>query len=68
MRVHDQSGCSHLDPDGNNTVGTPPAAADPLLDELAALRTGERLHLARGKTAFQAGRFADAAGRRRLVV
>jgi tetratricopeptide (TPR) repeat protein len=34
-------------------VGLRPA--DPLLDELAALRSGERVHLARGKTAFEAG-------------
>jgi tetratricopeptide (TPR) repeat protein len=40
-------------------VGVRPA--DRLLDELESLRTGERVPLARGKTAFQAGRFAEAA-------
>jgi tetratricopeptide (TPR) repeat protein len=40
-------------------VGVRPA--DPWLDELSSLRTGERVHMARGKTAFDAGRFADAA-------
>lgn len=40
-------------------VGVKPA--DPLLAELDGLRSGERLHLARGKTAFQAGRPAEAA-------
>ncbi|HXO18689.1 MAG TPA: tetratricopeptide repeat protein, partial [Thermoanaerobaculia bacterium] len=34
---------------------------DPLLDALAGLRAGERVHVARGKTAYQAGRFAEAA-------
>jgi tetratricopeptide (TPR) repeat protein len=41
---------------------------DPWLDELAALRTGERVRLARGKTAFDAGRFADAAEQFRLAL
>jgi tetratricopeptide (TPR) repeat protein len=41
------------------SVGVRPA--DPWFDELASLRTGERVHMARGKTAFDAGRFADAA-------
>ena len=36
-------------------------AADPLLAELEALRTGERVSLARAKTAFQNGRYAEAA-------
>jgi len=47
-------------------VGVRPA--DPLLDALAALRTGERVPLARGKTAFQAGRFAEAAQQFRLAL
>ena len=34
---------------------------DPLLDAVAALKTGERLALMSGKTAARAGRFADAA-------
>jgi tetratricopeptide (TPR) repeat protein len=41
---------------------------DPWLDELASLRTGERVRLARGKTAFDAGRFADAAEQFRLAL
>jgi len=40
-------------------VGVRPA--DPLLDELEAVRTGERVSLARAKTAYQNGRFKDAA-------
>jgi tetratricopeptide (TPR) repeat protein len=36
-------------------------AADPLLDEIEAVRTGERVRLARAKTAYQNGRFKDAA-------
>lgn len=40
-------------------VGVRPA--DPLLAGLDRLRSGERLHLARGKTAFQAGRYEEAA-------
>jgi tetratricopeptide (TPR) repeat protein len=34
---------------------------DPLLDELEALRRGERVQLLRGHTAYRAGRFAEAA-------
>ncbi len=40
-------------------VGVRPA--DPLLDELDKLRSGEKAHLIRGKTAFDNGRFAEAA-------
>ncbi|HEV2845489.1 MAG TPA: tetratricopeptide repeat protein, partial [Thermoanaerobaculia bacterium] len=36
-------------------------AADPLLDEVAALRLGERVAIVKGKVAAQAGRYADAA-------
>lgn len=35
--------------------------ADPLVDSLRDLITGERVHLARGKVAFEAGRYAEAA-------
>jgi tetratricopeptide (TPR) repeat protein len=35
--------------------------ADPLRDEIEGLRTGERVHLAKGKAALQAGRAAEAA-------
>ena len=34
--------------------------ADPLRDEVEGLRTGERVHLAKGKAALQAGRTAEA--------
>lgn len=44
------------------------APADPLLDALSALRTGERVHIARGRTAFRAGRWADAAEQFRKAV
>lgn len=47
-------------------VGLRPA--DPLVDELASLRTGERVHLARGKTAFDAGRYAEAAAELRRAL
>ena len=47
-------------------VGVTPA--DPLLDALSALRTGERVHIARGRTAFRAGRWADAAEQFRKAV
>lgn len=40
-------------------VGLRPA--DPLLDAVAALRLGERVAIMKGKTAAQAGRYADAA-------
>lgn len=40
-------------------VGLKPA--DPLLDEVAALRLGERVAIMKGKVAAQAGRHADAA-------
>jgi tetratricopeptide (TPR) repeat protein len=36
-------------------------AADPLLEALDAVRTGERVRLARAKTAYQNGRYAEAA-------
>jgi len=41
------------------SVGARPP--DPLFDEVMGLRTGERVHLARGKTAFVNGRLAEAA-------
>jgi tetratricopeptide (TPR) repeat protein len=44
------------------------APADPLMDALAGLRTGERVHIARGRTAFRAGRWADAAEQFRKAV
>ena len=47
-------------------VGVRPA--DPLLDELDRLRTGEKAHLIRGKTAFDNGRFAEAAEEYRRVL
>lgn len=37
------------------------AIADPRLDALEALKTGERVHLLRGRQAFAAGRYAEAA-------
>lgn len=40
-------------------VGVRPA--DPLVDEFAQLTTGERVHLIRGRAAFDAGRFEEAA-------
>ena len=40
-------------------VGVKPA--DPLIDELDDLETGERVYLLRGQTAFRAGRYAEAA-------
>ncbi len=40
-------------------VGVKPA--DPLIDGLAALKTGERVLLLRGQTAYRAGRFEEAA-------
>jgi tetratricopeptide (TPR) repeat protein len=40
-------------------VGVRPA--DPFVDELEALRTGERARLARAKTAYQNGRYTEAA-------
>jgi tetratricopeptide (TPR) repeat protein len=48
------------------SVGIKPA--DPLIDGLARLTTGERVHLLRGQTAFRAGRFAEAAEEFRLAV
>lgn len=33
---------------------------DPLLDQLEALKLGERVHILRGQVAFRAGRFAEA--------
>jgi protein O-GlcNAc transferase len=44
------------------------APADPLINALAGLRTGERVHIARGRTAFRAGRWADAAEQFRKAV
>ena len=44
------------------------APADPLLDALAGLRAGERVHIARGRVAFRAGRWADAAEQFRKAV
>jgi len=40
-------------------VGVRPA--DPFVDEIEALRTGERVRLARAKTAYQNGRYSEAA-------
>ncbi len=40
-------------------VGVKPP--DPLLDELTGLKTGERVFLLRGQTAFRAGRYEEAA-------
>ncbi|HJZ79489.1 MAG TPA: tetratricopeptide repeat protein [Pyrinomonadaceae bacterium] len=48
---------SHLAQRG--TVGV--RVIDPLFDELLELIEGERIHLVRGRTAFEAKRFADAA-------
>jgi tetratricopeptide (TPR) repeat protein len=48
------------------TVGIRPA--DPLIDGLALLTTGERIHLLRGQSAYRAGRFADAAEEFRQAV
>jgi len=36
-------------------------SADPLIDGLEKLKTGERVHLLTGQTAFRAGRYAEAA-------
>lgn len=44
---------------------TPP---DPLLDEVQALAQGERLAVLRGRNAFQAGRYAEAAAEFRKAV
>jgi len=40
-------------------VGVKPA--DPLIDSLEDLKTGERVHLLRGQSAFRVGRYAEAA-------
>lgn len=48
------------------TVGARPA--DPLVDGLLALRTGERTHLIRGRIAYRAGRHADAVAEFRKAV
>lgn len=48
---------SHLEQRG--TVGV--RANDPLVDELQSLLRGERVHLLRGKLAFSAGQFDEAA-------
>lgn len=45
--------------DQQGTVGVRPA--DPLIEALQNLTRGERLHLIRGRQAFDAGRFAEAA-------
>ena len=42
------------------TVGVRPA--DPLIDGLAELAIGERVHLLRGQAAYRAGRYEEAAG------
>ena len=42
--------------------------ADPLIDALQDLITGERVYLARGKVAFEAGRYADAVNEFRKAV
>ena len=42
--------------------------SDPLVDDLQDLIEGERVHLARGKLAFEARRFADAAAEFRKAV
>ena len=42
--------------------------ADPLVDGLRDLITGERVYLARGKVAFEAGRYADAVSEFRKAV
>jgi tetratricopeptide (TPR) repeat protein len=47
-------------------VGARPA--DPFGDEIDALRTGERIRMARAKTAYQNGRYAEAAGLYRGVL
>jgi tetratricopeptide (TPR) repeat protein len=43
-------------------------AADPLVDELEALRTGEKVRLARAKTAYQNGRYTEAADLYRRIL
>lgn len=47
-------------------VGVRPA--DPLIDELDSLRSGERVRLARAKTAYQNGRYSEAADLYRKVL
>jgi tetratricopeptide (TPR) repeat protein len=47
-------------------VGARPA--DSFADEIDALRTGERIRMARAKTAYQNGRYAEAAGLYRGVL
>lgn len=47
-------------------VGVRPA--DPVIDDLDRLTTGERVHLLRGRAAFDAGRFAEAADEFRSAV
>ncbi len=49
---------SHLGQSGS--VGL--TVADPLIDELEQLATGERVYLLRGRQAFAAGRYGEAAG------
>lgn len=48
------------------TVGVRPA--DPLIDGLSELATGERVHLLRGKAAYQAGQFEEAAKEFRAAI
>lgn len=48
------------------SVGIRPA--DPLIDSLADLKTGERVFLLRGQSAFRVGRFAEAAESFRKVI
>jgi tetratricopeptide (TPR) repeat protein len=54
----------HLEQRGD--VGLAPP--DPRMDELAALQVGERVHLLRGRQAYRAGRFGEAAEEFRLAV
>jgi tetratricopeptide (TPR) repeat protein len=44
------------------------APADPLLDELQGIKVGERVHLLRGRRAFSAGQFEQAAEEFRLAI
>lgn len=44
------------------------APSDPLMDALAMLQVGERVHLLRGRSAYNAGSFAEAAAEFRLAV
>lgn len=55
---------SHLQQQGQVGVRVP----DPLVDALQALLRGERVHLLRGRLAFEAGSFSDAAEEFRKAV